>query len=187
MDKVEKVARAICRAHTKSRTPSVEDVEGQVNTYWGLWVSEAEAALAAMDEQATGANSAQVGAGNSLQKAQRSEEPVAWQFATGQTVEKFTGEAIWNGVIVARYQTTKGKRRYVVEVQPQGFQMIAVPEQLRAASPHSEALPRDTSRFRKLSTVDDEKVTHLSHDEEMELARKIMRENHNILKQLKDA
>ncbi|MDR7035228.1 hypothetical protein [Mesorhizobium sp. BE184] len=49
----------------------------------------------------------------------------------GQRVVKFTGEARWHGVVVASYQTTKGKQRYVVEVEPQGFQMIAVPEQLR--------------------------------------------------------
>lgn len=61
-------------------------------------------------------------------------EPVAWAFAPGQHVEKWTGEALWEGVVVARYLTTKGKERYVVEVQPQGFQMIAVPSQLRAAA-----------------------------------------------------
>jgi hypothetical protein len=53
-------------------------------------------------------------------------------FALGQRVEKFTGEARWHGVIVARYTTTRGALRYVVEVEPQGFQMIAVPSQLRA-------------------------------------------------------
>ena len=55
-------------------------------------------------------------------------------FAIGDPVEKFTGEAIWHGIIVASYLTSKGKRRYVVEVEPQGFQMIAVPSQLRALS-----------------------------------------------------
>ena len=55
-------------------------------------------------------------------------------FTIGDPVEKFTGEAIWHGVIVASYLTSKGKRRYVVEVKPQGFQMIAVPSQLRALS-----------------------------------------------------
>lgn len=52
-------------------------------------------------------------------------------FKIGDKVEKYTGEAIWNGVIVAVYHTTKGSLRYVVEVNPQGFQMIAVPSQLR--------------------------------------------------------
>lgn len=60
--------------------------------------------------------------------------PIAWAFAPGQRVEKWTGEALWSGIIVARYLTTKGKERYVVEVEPQGFQMIAVPSQLRAAA-----------------------------------------------------
>jgi hypothetical protein len=52
-------------------------------------------------------------------------------FSIGDHVEKFTGEALWEGIIVASYTTTKGKQRYVVEVLPQGFQMIAVPHQLR--------------------------------------------------------
>lgn len=49
----------------------------------------------------------------------------------GDRVEKFTGEALWYGWIVARYYTRRGKPRYVVEIDPQGFQMIAVPSQLR--------------------------------------------------------
>lgn len=49
----------------------------------------------------------------------------------GDYVEKYTGEARWLGTIVARYHTTRGKLRYVVDVDPQGFQMIAVPSQLR--------------------------------------------------------
>ena len=60
-------------------------------------------------------------------------------FAIGDPVEKFTGEAIWHGVIVASYLTSKGKRRYVVEVKPQGFQMIAVPSQLRLATNRGES------------------------------------------------
>ena len=55
------------------------------------------------------------------------------EFSVGDYVEKFTGEARWSGWIVAAYSTRKGKERYVVEVQPQGFQMIAVPSQLRSA------------------------------------------------------
>lgn len=51
----------------------------------------------------------------------------------GDYVEKYTGEAIWFGWIVAEYLTRRGKHRYVVEVDPQGFQMIAVPNQLRPA------------------------------------------------------
>ena len=61
-------------------------------------------------------------------------EPVAWDFEIGDRVEKFTGEACWNGFVVSRYLTSKGGVRYVVEVEPQGFQMIAVPGQLRAAA-----------------------------------------------------
>ncbi|MAN77830.1 MAG: hypothetical protein CML24_11705 [Rhizobiales bacterium] len=64
------------------------------------------------------------------------DEDSAWpaeaEYSYGQPVEKFTGEAQWDGVIVSAYYTTAGKLRYVVEVKPQGFQMIAVPSQLRA-------------------------------------------------------
>lgn len=60
-------------------------------------------------------------------------------FQIGERVEKFWGEAKWHGVVVAAYDTTKGKRRFVVDVEPQGFQMIAVGSQLRRAlSPASE-------------------------------------------------
>lgn len=51
-----------------------------------------------------------------------------------QWVEKFRGEALWKGRIVSSYYTTRSKLRYVVEVWPQGFQMIATPDQLRACS-----------------------------------------------------
>lgn len=54
------------------------------------------------------------------------------KYRYGDPVEKFTGEARWHGVVVSAYRTTKGNLRYVVEVEPQGFQMIAVPSQLRA-------------------------------------------------------
>lgn len=53
------------------------------------------------------------------------------RIADGTYVEKYTGEARWHGWIVASYYTRRGKLRYVVEVEPQGFQMIAVPGQLR--------------------------------------------------------
>lgn len=53
------------------------------------------------------------------------------EYNYGDRVEKFTGEARWTGHIVSAYRTLKGKLRYVVEVEPQGFQMIAVPSQLR--------------------------------------------------------
>lgn len=53
-------------------------------------------------------------------------------FVIGDHVEKWTGEARWTGWIVSVYHTRRGKLRYVVEVEPQGFQMIAVHTQLRA-------------------------------------------------------
>lgn len=46
-------------------------------------------------------------------------------------VEKFTGEARWFGRVAACYRTFRGSVRYVVEVEPQGFQMICTPEQIR--------------------------------------------------------
>lgn len=49
----------------------------------------------------------------------------------GDAVEKFTGEARWFGWIVSIYPTRRGKLRCVVEVFPQGFQMIAIHSQLR--------------------------------------------------------
>lgn len=53
-----------------------------------------------------------------------------FDFKVGDIVRKSKGEALWSGVVVARYLTSKGKERYVVEVFPQGFQMIAVDSQL---------------------------------------------------------
>lgn len=49
----------------------------------------------------------------------------------GDRVEKFTGEARWFGIVKAIYPTSVGGTRVVVEVAPQGFQMIATPAQLR--------------------------------------------------------
>lgn len=54
-----------------------------------------------------------------------------WGIVPGTIVEKYTGEARWEGVLLVSYTTTKGKLRHVVEVIPQGFQMICVPEQIR--------------------------------------------------------
>lgn len=53
----------------------------------------------------------------------------------GTYVEKFTGEAIWHGWVAVSYLTRRRKLRYVVEIDPQGFQMIAVPSQIRRAAP----------------------------------------------------
>ncbi len=52
-------------------------------------------------------------------------------FEVGMTVEKYEGEAIWVGELVSVYRTSKGKIRCVVDVQPQGFQMITTPKLLR--------------------------------------------------------
>ena len=54
-----------------------------------------------------------------------------FSFEVGQRVEKFEGEARYRGIVVATYLTTKGGRRYVVEVEPQGFQMICTAGMLR--------------------------------------------------------
>ena len=51
----------------------------------------------------------------------------------GNRVEKWTGEARWHGVCLVTYMTGKGGVRHLVEVEPQGFQMIAVSNQLRLA------------------------------------------------------
>jgi hypothetical protein len=56
-------------------------------------------------------------------------------FNVGDHVEKFSGEARYSGVIVSVYQTTKGGTRYVVEVEPQGFQMICTAGMLRLEDP----------------------------------------------------
>lgn len=64
--------------------------------------------------------------------------PKEAEFNYKDPVEKYTGEAKWEGVIVSAYLTTRGKLRYVVEVFPQGFQMIAVPGQLRPRNTHED-------------------------------------------------
>lgn len=62
-----------------------------------------------------------------------------WTFSVGDRVEKYIGEARYHGVIVCRYLTTKLSPRYVVEVEPQGFQMICTAGMLRLLdSPASE-------------------------------------------------
>jgi hypothetical protein len=52
-------------------------------------------------------------------------------FNLGEWVEKHSGEARYFGKIVSAYQTSKGGWRYVVEVWPQGFQMICTAGMLR--------------------------------------------------------
>lgn len=53
------------------------------------------------------------------------------EFRIGEHVEKYTGDAQYEGFVVARYHTLRGHLRYVVEVYPQGFQMIVSSAQLR--------------------------------------------------------
>lgn len=53
-------------------------------------------------------------------------------FKLGDYIEKYTGEARYKGHVVAIYVTRRNPRlRLVVEVEPQGFQMIVSPEMLR--------------------------------------------------------
>lgn len=54
-------------------------------------------------------------------------------FAIGDRVEKFTGEARYFGTVVSVYRTLRASIRYVVEVEPQGFQMIVTGSQLQLA------------------------------------------------------
>lgn len=69
-------------------------------------------------------------------------EKGSWEFAIGDEVEKFSGEVRCQGVIVGRFLTTKRKRRYVVEVMPHGFQMIAAPEVLRSSDARVDVKPK---------------------------------------------
>lgn len=84
----------------------------------------------------------------------------------GQRVEKYTGEARWFGTILSTYTTGRGKVRHVVEVEPQGFQMIAVPEQLRPSpalpAPDDglvEKLLEAADDWRRLSDPENEELT----------------------------
>jgi hypothetical protein len=51
----------------------------------------------------------------------------------GERVEKHTGDYTTFGEVRGIYVTKHGKLRYVVEVEPQGFQMIWSEKELRAA------------------------------------------------------
>ena len=53
-------------------------------------------------------------------------------FFIGQKVEKFSGDYQTIGEIRARYTTCKGAVRYVVEIEPQGFQHIFTAGSIRA-------------------------------------------------------
>lgn len=55
------------------------------------------------------------------------------KFEIGDRVEKHTGAYTTFGEIRAIYTTKSGHLRYVVEVEPQGFQMIWGNKELRKA------------------------------------------------------
>jgi len=52
----------------------------------------------------------------------------------GDKVEKYSGDALYEGIVVCVYKTLAGKTRYVVEVLPQHFQMIVSDKQIRKLS-----------------------------------------------------
>lgn len=56
-----------------------------------------------------------------------------YPFKIGDAVEKYIGDAQYQGTIVSIYRTTKNKTRYVIEVLPQGFQMIVSDKQIKLA------------------------------------------------------
>lgn len=56
-----------------------------------------------------------------------------------ERVEKWKGDARYTGIIVAVYYTSKQKIRYVIEVEPQGFQMIVSETQIRRARKRGRA------------------------------------------------
>lgn len=80
-------------------------------------------------------------------------------FGVGDQVEKFAGEARYVGQIVSVYQTTTGGTRYVVEVRPQGFQMICTRAMLRATHDRSpgDERPEGLSVPRRGETHRDQK------------------------------
>lgn len=55
------------------------------------------------------------------------------KFMIGERVEKHTGDYSTFGEVRGIYVTKNGKLRYVVEVEPQGFQMIWSGKELRHA------------------------------------------------------
>ena len=56
---------------------------------------------------------------------------LGYAFTVGDYVEKWTGDAQYRGWIVSRYRTRKRLVRYVVEIDPQRFQMIVSEGQIR--------------------------------------------------------
>jgi len=69
------------------------------------------------------------GNGNEIEEPEESITP----FNVGDYVEKHTGEARYFGWIVGIYLTRRGSLRFVVEIDPQGFQMIVAEAQIRMA------------------------------------------------------
>jgi hypothetical protein len=56
------------------------------------------------------------------------------EITTDCCVRKATGEARYEGWVVSTYATKKGALRVVVDVHPQGFQMICDPKLLEVVS-----------------------------------------------------
>lgn len=82
-----------------------------------------------------------------------------WDFDIGQPVHLERAEAGWRLVVVARYVTTKGERRYVLEEQSQDFQIIALPQQLRPASATPPLEPPSDSRPNDIDPVEFQRRT----------------------------
>lgn len=55
------------------------------------------------------------------------------KFTRFERVQKYKGDAQYTGSIVSIYYTIKHKLRYVVDVEPQGFQMIVSETMIRRA------------------------------------------------------
>lgn len=60
------------------------------------------------------------------------------EYRVGDRVEKHSGTYTTFGEVRAAYVTKAGAVRYVVEVEPQGFQMIWSAKELRPASMHGK-------------------------------------------------
>lgn len=69
-----------------------------------------------------------------------------WDYEIGERVEKYTGAYTTFGEVRATYTTKGGARRYVVEVEPQGFQMIWSDKELRSAPALTPGHPAATIR-----------------------------------------
>ena len=117
--KIEAVARAICQAwgYDWDGPPGDEQPPRETDDECGrptkqLFREAARAALAAADNCPNA--------------------PDENGFFIGQKVEKFSGDYQTIGEIRARYTTCKGNLRYVVQIEPQGFQHIFTASNIRA-------------------------------------------------------